>query len=100
MWSKLQINMTGGSVEKHPLDESLQGLGGRSMIAAYMMQHVPPTCDPLGAENHLIVCLGIFAGTSFTTAHRPNAAGKTSRCVSRAVWCSVPTFIPMKPARI
>jgi len=77
MWSKLQINMTGGSVEKHPLDESLQGLGGRSMIAAYMMQHVPPTCDPLGAENHLIVCLGIFAGTSFTTAHRLSIGAKS-----------------------
>lgn len=77
MWSKLTIDMTNLSAKKEPLDEALAGLGGRGMIAQYLMQNVPPTCDPLGPENHLIFCLGTFAGTNFTTAHRLSVGSKS-----------------------
>jgi len=59
------------------LDQELQDLGGRALIAQYMIKNVPPQCDPLGSENHLIFCTGIFAGTKLTTAHRMSIGGKS-----------------------
>ena len=77
MWSKLTIDMTAGSVERAPLDEPFRELGGRALIAQYLMAKVPPACDPLGAENVLIICGGVFAGTNFSTAHRLSIGGKS-----------------------
>lgn len=65
------------TVSKEPFDKELEGLGGRSLIARYMINNVPPSCDPLGRENQLIVCTTVFAGTKVTTAHRLSIGGKS-----------------------
>lgn len=77
MWSKLTIDMKNLSVNKADLEEELNILGGRALIAQYMMKNVAPTCDPLGEENVLILCTGAFAGTKLTTAHRMSIGGKS-----------------------
>ncbi|NLT48006.1 MAG: aldehyde ferredoxin oxidoreductase [Clostridiales bacterium] len=77
MWSKLIVDMNTLSVSREPLDEDFRELGGKGLIAQYMIKNVPPQCDPLGEQNQLIFCLGIFAGTSFTTAHRLSVGGKS-----------------------
>lgn len=77
MWSKLVIDMKTLTLSKEPLDEEYQELGGKGLIAQYMIKNVPPTCDPLNSENQLIICTTIFAGTKLTTAHRLSIGGKS-----------------------
>lgn len=77
MWSKLSVDMKNLSVAKEPYDKEYEELGGRSLIAQYMIKNVPPTCDPLGNDNQLIICTSIFAGTKLTTAHRLSVGGKS-----------------------
>ncbi|MBQ2753420.1 MAG: aldehyde ferredoxin oxidoreductase [Firmicutes bacterium] len=82
MWSKLVIDMSKFTVEKLPYDEAYLQLGGRALIANYMMDLVKggkmdPKCDPLGEQNVLIFCTGVLAGTNFTTSHRISVGGKS-----------------------
>ncbi|WP_312812834.1 aldehyde ferredoxin oxidoreductase C-terminal domain-containing protein [Sedimentibacter sp.] len=77
MWSKLSVDMKNLSVNKEPYDKEYEQLGGRSLIAQYMMKNVPPTCDPLGKDSQIIICTSIFAGTKLTTAHRLSVGGKS-----------------------
>ena len=77
MWSKLTVDMANAAASQAPLDEVYHELGGRALIAQYAMANIPPTCDPLGSENVLIICGGVFAGTNFTTAHRLSIGGKS-----------------------
>ncbi|WP_409228645.1 aldehyde ferredoxin oxidoreductase C-terminal domain-containing protein [Gudongella sp. SC589] len=77
MWSKLTIDMGALTVEKQTLEEELQDLGGRGLVAQYLIKNVPPSCDPLGKDNHLIFCTSVFAGTRLTTANRLSVGGKS-----------------------
>lgn len=77
MWSKLMIDMKTLTVSKEPLDEEYRELGGKALIAQYMIKNVPPQCDPLGSQNQLIFCTTVFAGTNLTTTHRMSVGGKS-----------------------
>ncbi|MGE5679017.1 MAG: aldehyde ferredoxin oxidoreductase N-terminal domain-containing protein, partial [Pseudomonadota bacterium] len=77
MWSKLVIDMKALTVCREPLDEELLELGGRALIAQYLIKNVPPQCEPLGSLNQLIICTSVFAGTKLTTAHRLSVGGKS-----------------------
>ncbi|TYO96456.1 aldehyde ferredoxin oxidoreductase C-terminal domain-containing protein [Desulfallas thermosapovorans] len=77
MWSKLVVDMQSLTVSKEPLDDAYRELGGKALIAQYMINNVPPQCDPLGAQNQLILCTSVFAGTKFTTTHRLSIGGKS-----------------------
>ena len=77
MWSKLTIDMKNLNVTKNEMDKDLNELGGRSLIAQYMIKNVPPQCDALGCDNRLLFCTTVFAGTKLTTAHRMSVGGKS-----------------------
>ncbi|WP_291636028.1 aldehyde ferredoxin oxidoreductase C-terminal domain-containing protein [Clostridium sp.] len=77
MWSKLTVDMKNNTVTKGDMDQDLNELGGRALIAQYMIKNVPPQCDPLGSENRLVFCTTLFAGTKLTTAHRMSVGGKS-----------------------
>lgn len=77
MWSTLNIDMKNLTVSREPFPDKYREMGGRGLIAQYMMDHVPPTCDPLGEENKLLICTTVFAGTNLTTAHRISIGGKS-----------------------
>ena len=77
MWSKLVVDMKNLKVTKEALEEDLQPLGGKALIAQYLIRNVPPDCDPLGDQNHLLFCTTMFAGTKLTTANRMSVGGKS-----------------------
>jgi aldehyde:ferredoxin oxidoreductase len=77
MWSKLSVDMKNLIVTKEPYDKEFEELGGRGLIAQYMIKNVPPSCEPLGKDNQLIICTSIFAGTKLTTTHRLSIGGKS-----------------------
>lgn len=72
-----RVNVRANTIERHELREEYMFCGGRSLIARLMTDEVPPACDPLGAENKLIICTGILAGTPVPTAHRLSVGGKS-----------------------
>lgn len=77
MWSKLTLDMKNLTVNRVDMDKELYDLGGRALIAQYMIKNVQPKCDPLGKDNRLIFSTTIFAGTKLTTAHRLSVGGKS-----------------------
>lgn len=77
MWSKITIDMKNLTINKDPLDEEFHDLGGRALIAQYLIKNVPPTCDPLGKDNHLLFCTSIFSGTKLSTSNRMSVGGKS-----------------------
>jgi len=77
MWSKIIVDMNDQTIKKEILENEFQDLGGRALISQYLIKNVPPKCDPLGSENHLIFCTSIFAGSSLTTSNRMSVGGKS-----------------------
>ncbi len=59
----LRVDMSSERIVLEPLPEQCRYLGGSALIANIMNREVPPTCDPLGPENHFIVAAGPLAGT-------------------------------------
>ncbi len=82
MWSQLYIDCKAGTVAKTDMPEALREFGGRSLIVNYLMGRVKagkmdPKCDPMGEQNPMIFCTGLFAGTNFSTAHRLSVGCKS-----------------------
>lgn len=77
MWKILRVNTKTGNVTEEAVKDSYKLLGGRSLIAQFMLDEVKPACDPLGPENKLLFCVGALAGTNASTAHRLSVGGKS-----------------------
>ncbi|KYO68080.1 aldehyde ferredoxin oxidoreductase C-terminal domain-containing protein [Thermovenabulum gondwanense] len=67
---------TGEVIQTAPTEEDLKW-GGRGFIARTLLNEVPPTCEPLGRYNKLIISLGLFADTNLSTAGRLSIGGKS-----------------------
>ena len=52
-------------------------LGGRYYIDHILMNEVPPTCEPLGRYNKLILTIGLMSDTLLSTAGQLNVGGKS-----------------------
>jgi len=77
MWKTLRVNTKTGQIKQENYKEEYKLLGGRGLIAQFLIDEVNPKCDPLGPENKLIITTGVFAGTNVSTAHRLNIGGKS-----------------------
>jgi aldehyde:ferredoxin oxidoreductase len=73
----IKVNVKTGKVENGRIAEKYRIHGKRGLAARYIFDEVPPQCDPLGADNKLFVCTGVFAGTSFTPSGRISIGGKS-----------------------
>jgi len=52
-------------------------LGGRSLIAHYLLREVPKDADPLGPDNVLVFACGILTGLPFPGAGRHSVGAKS-----------------------
>ncbi|SDP77341.1 aldehyde ferredoxin oxidoreductase C-terminal domain-containing protein [Desulforhopalus singaporensis] len=77
MWKSVRVNTRTCSVAREDIKDDYKLLGGRSLIAQFVMDEVDPRCDPLGRDNKMVFCTGIFAGTSVSTAHRLSVGAKS-----------------------
>ena len=77
MQKLLRLNTRTGALTVEPMPEKYLHYGKRGLVSRFLMDEVPPLCDPLGPENKLIICTGLFAGTSFPEAGRISAGGKS-----------------------
>ena len=60
----LRINLSALSATTEEVPEAYRKFGGRGLTACILDREVPPTCDPLGAENKLIWAPGLMGGTT------------------------------------
>ncbi len=73
----LRIDMESRTTSSEAADENFPLLGGRSLIATILHQEVDAAADPLGPENKLIVCPGLFADTIAPCSGRISVGGKS-----------------------
>jgi aldehyde:ferredoxin oxidoreductase len=73
----LRINMQSQTTFSEAVDQSTVLFGGRSLIAKILQEEVPAKADPLGPENKLIVCPGLFADTVAPCSGRISVGGKS-----------------------
>lgn len=73
----LRVNMNTKSVRFEDVPEKYLGLGGRGLTSIMINTEVPPTCDPLGPENKLIIAPGSLSGTPLVNTSRISIGAKS-----------------------
>jgi aldehyde:ferredoxin oxidoreductase len=73
----VRINMNDATVHYQEADESYELSGGRGLIARILTEEVPALCDPLGPENKLVICPGLFGDTPAPCHGRLSIGGKS-----------------------
>jgi aldehyde:ferredoxin oxidoreductase len=79
-WDRvLHIDLTRGEtrVESHGEAFWRRHLGGRSLIAHYLLREVPKDADPLGPDNVLVFACGMLTGLPFPGAGRHSVGAKS-----------------------
>ncbi len=66
----VRVDMTSGEVSTQPFPDEWKLLGGRSLISRILLQDCDPTCDPLGANNTLVIAPGVLGGSNAPTSGR------------------------------
>jgi len=77
MNSIIRVNTRSGKVEKSQVSAEEMRWGGRLLISKFLLREVPPTCDPLGRFNKLIIAPGLLGDTPVTTAGKFSFGGKS-----------------------
>ncbi|MFX1573821.1 MAG: aldehyde ferredoxin oxidoreductase family protein [Promethearchaeota archaeon] len=73
----LRVNMTNLEAKFEDLPDEYKTLGGRGMTSTIVAKEVPPTCDPLGIHNKLVLAPGIVTGTAAPSSGRISVGGKS-----------------------
>ena len=79
-WDRiLHVDLSAGTTRVESFGEAFwrRHMGGRSLIAHYLLTEVPPGIDPLSAENVLIFAAGVLTGTPFPGAGRHSVGAKS-----------------------
>jgi aldehyde:ferredoxin oxidoreductase len=84
----LRVNLTTGDAAREPLDmdRAKAFIGGRGLGISYLLEEVEPTCEPLSADNKLILMTGPLTGTNAPTGARYMVMTKSP--LTNAVTCS------------
>ncbi|MDO8963987.1 MAG: aldehyde ferredoxin oxidoreductase C-terminal domain-containing protein [Coriobacteriia bacterium] len=73
----LRVDMSSLSVTREPLPEKWAKYGGRALTSALVYTMVPPTADPLSAENALVIAPGLLGGTTAPNGGRLSIGAKS-----------------------
>ncbi len=75
----LHVNLTSGETHIEQPDDNFYRLlvGGRAVIAYFLLRDLPPHTDPLSPDNLLIFAPGIMQGTNLPGAGRHAVGGKS-----------------------
>jgi len=73
----LRVDMSNKSVRFEDVPTQYMGLGGRGLTSIMINTEVPPTCDPLGPENKLIIAPGSLSGTPLVNTSRISIGAKS-----------------------
>lgn len=73
----LRANMSTLATRREPAPEAYARWGGRGLTAAILTREVPPTCEPLGPQNKLVLAPGLLAGRGISSAGRISIGAKS-----------------------
>jgi len=73
----VRVDTKTGKILKEKASPEEMRWGGRLLISKFLLREVPPTCDPLGRYNKLIVAPGLLGGSSVTTTGKFSVGGKS-----------------------
>ena len=73
----LRANVSSSKVTYEPVPEDWLPYGGRALVARFMLDEIPPTCDPLGPHNKLIWAPGLLVGHMLSSIDRISLGGKS-----------------------
>lgn len=79
-WGKiLRVDLSSGRISTDLPDEKFyrKYLGGRGIVAHYLLKEVPSKCDPLGPENILVFAPSVLTGTGIPGSGRNSAGAKS-----------------------
>ena len=79
-WGRiLRVNLSNGNIGIDVCDEKFYRtyLGGRGIIAHYLLKGVPPRCDALGPDNIIVFALSVLTGTPTPGAARISVGAKS-----------------------
>ena len=74
----LRVNLTTNSISEERLPEALyrKYVGGRNVIAHYLLNELPPGTDPLSEENILVFATGVLTGVPIGCCGRNSVGAK------------------------
>ena len=73
----IRVDMTDQSISIDPFPDEWKLLGGRALSAKILLAECDPTCDPLGADNVLVMAPGVLTGSAAPTSGRISIGGKS-----------------------
>jgi aldehyde:ferredoxin oxidoreductase len=73
----LRINLESDDIRYEEVPEAWQRLGGRGLVARFLLDEVPPKSDPLGPQNKLIWAPGLLTGHMLSSCDRISVGGKS-----------------------
>jgi len=73
----LRINLSTRTSSVEEVPEDYNKFGGRGLTSCIIEKEVPPTCDPLGAENKLVWAPGLMGGTVAPCSGRLSVGAKS-----------------------
>ena len=73
----IRVDMTNQTASVEAFPDRWQWLGGRALSARILLEECAAACEPLGADNVLILAPGLLAGSSAPTSGRLSVGGKS-----------------------
>lgn len=73
----IRVDMSDQTVSIEPYPDEWKLLGGRALSARILLEECDPHCDPLGADNLLVLAPGVLAGSAAPTSGRLSVGGKS-----------------------
>lgn len=73
----LRANIETGEIQYSEVPEHWRRTGGRGLVARFLLDEVPPLCDPLGPHNKLIWTPGLLVGHMLSSVDRISVGGKS-----------------------
>lgn len=73
----IRVDMAAKQVKFEDVADKYLALGGRALTSQLVADEVPPTCDPLGPFNKLVIAPGLLSGTSAPSSGRLSVGAKS-----------------------
>jgi aldehyde:ferredoxin oxidoreductase len=72
-----RVNVERQTLSREAVPAAWERLGGRGLIARFLLDEVPAACDPLGPENKLLFAPGLLVGHMLSSCDRLSVGGKS-----------------------
>lgn len=76
-WQVIHLNLFEGKYSSSVWLPQKEYPGGRGFTSRWLLEHIPPDCDPLGPDNSLVLATGFLGGSGVSSSTRLSVGGKS-----------------------